>query len=187
MNETAQKRALVIDDDEDVLAYLSAWLEDQGFIVDLAHDGNEAMEKWKAHKPELITLDIVMPQKTGVRFYRELKKNPEYLDIPVIITGLQSEFEGFISHRRTAPPDGYISKPFDREELLKTLNQALAAKAKKAANTPAGDQAGNRPGNRLPPATGLDRHHPCPRRRQIQLPPLGRPRTAGADLEQVRH
>jgi len=125
--ERKNKRVLVIDDDQDVLAYLETWLADQGFIVDVAHDGNEALDKLKANLPDLITLDIVMPQKTGVRFYREIKKSKEYSNIPVIIiTGLQSEFENFISHRRTAPPpDGYISKPFDQEELLKTINTVM--------------------------------------------------------------
>ena len=135
MQETGNQRVLVVDDDEDILAYLSAWLGDQGFTVDIAHDGNEAFAKLQANKPDLITLDIVMPQKTGVRLYREIKKNPEYSRIPVIIiTGLQSEFENFISHRRSAPPpDGYISKPFEQDNLLKTINKVLAGKAETVA------------------------------------------------------
>jgi two-component system alkaline phosphatase synthesis response regulator PhoP len=127
LEQLKNKRVLVIDDDQDVLAYLETWLSDQGFIVETAHDGNEAFDKLKANKPDLITLDIVMPQKTGVKFYREIKKSKEYANIPVIIiTGLQSEFENFISHRRSAPPpDGYISKPFEQEELLKTINAVM--------------------------------------------------------------
>ena len=130
--ETKNKRVLVVDDDQDVLAYLETWLGDHGFIVETAHDGNEAFDKLKANKPDLITLDIVMPQKTGVKFYREIKKINEYANIPVIIiTGLQSEFENFISHRRTAPPpDGYLSKPFDKEELLKTINTVIGKASK---------------------------------------------------------
>jgi len=87
---------------------------DQGFKVDIARNGDEALDKMKERKPDLITLDIVMPQMTGVRFYRDIKKDPMYADIPVIIiTGMHTEFENFMAHRRTAPPpDGYISKPF---------------------------------------------------------------------------
>jgi DNA-binding response OmpR family regulator len=127
MNDTNKKRVLSIDDDQDILAYLQAWLGDHGFTVDVAHDGNEALERMKQNLPDLITLDIVMPQKTGVKFFREIKKVKEYANIPVIvITGLQSEFESFISHRRTAPPpDAYLSKPFDKEELLKTINTVM--------------------------------------------------------------
>jgi DNA-binding response OmpR family regulator len=123
-----KKRVLIVDDDEDVLVYLRTWFSDQGMEVDIAHDGIEAAEKLKSQKPDLITLDIVMPQRTGVRFYRDLKQNKETAAIPVIIiTGVQREFETFISHRRTAPPpEGYINKPFGRDELLATVQRVLA-------------------------------------------------------------
>jgi DNA-binding response OmpR family regulator len=122
-----KKRVLIIEDDDDVIVYLSTWFTDQGMEVEVARDGEEGFEKLKRNRPDLITLDIVMPQKTGVRFYREVKTNAETADIPVIIiTGVQPEFETFISHRRTAPPpEGYISKPFGREELLATVQRVL--------------------------------------------------------------
>lgn len=127
MEKTEKKRVLVIEDDEDVITYLSLWLSDQGFDVDVARDGNEATEKVKERTPDLVTLDIVMPQKTGVKFYKEFKRDPRYEHIPVIIiTGLQQEFKRFISHRRTAPPpEGYIAKPFSQEELLETIRRVL--------------------------------------------------------------
>lgn len=134
MNNFAKKRVLVIDDDNDVLAYLSTWFTDHDFIVDVAHDGIEATARLKAHKPDLITLDIIMPNETGIKFYREIKKDPQYTSIPVIIiTGIMGEFQDFISHRRTVPPpNGYISKPFKEEELHNTVNEVL--KMKKAKN-----------------------------------------------------
>ena len=127
MAECDKKRILVIDDDDDVGAYLNAWLTDQGFEVEVAKNGMEATEKVKANKPDLITLDIVMPEKTGVRFYREMRADAETDKVPIIIiTGVQHEFQLFISHRRTAPPpDGYIQKPFGRDELLSTIRQVL--------------------------------------------------------------
>lgn len=124
----AQKKILVVDDDQDVIAYLQTWLSDEGFEVATALDGIEAQEKFQSFKPDLVTLDIVMPNKTGVKFYQELRKNPATAQTPVIIiTGLQQEFKQFISHRRTAPPpEGYISKPFSREELLKEIEAVLS-------------------------------------------------------------
>ena len=121
------KRVLIIEDDDDVIVYLSTWFSDHGMKVDVARNGAEASEKIRMQRPDLITLDIVMPQKTGVKFYREVKGNAETADIPVIIiTGVQPEFESFISHRRTAPPpEGYISKPFGREELLSMVQRIL--------------------------------------------------------------
>jgi DNA-binding response OmpR family regulator len=129
-----KKRVLVIDDDEDILVYLSTWFKDQGMEVDIAHNGAEASEKIQLQRPDLITLDIVMPQKTGVRFYRDVRGNKDTATIPIIIiTGVQREFETFISHRRTAPPpEGYLSKPFGRDELLETVQRVLGALPKEA-------------------------------------------------------
>ena len=133
MNDVVKKRFLVIDDDSDVLAYLSTWLADHDFIVDIAHDGIEATAKLKEHRPDLITLDIIMPNETGIKFYREIKKDPQYASVPVIIiTGIMTEFEDFISHRRTVPPpDGYISKPFKEEELSNSIKEVLEMKKSK--------------------------------------------------------
>ena len=126
----AKKKILVVDDDQDVVAYLQTWLSDEGFEVEVAGDGLEAQEKCQSFHPDLITLDIVMPQKTGVKFYQEIRKNPATAQLPIIIiTGLQQEFKQFISHRRTAPPpEGYIAKPFSREELLKTIETVFRRK-----------------------------------------------------------
>jgi CheY-like chemotaxis protein len=61
-----------------------------------------------------------MPEKSGVRFYREMKQDEDMRHIPIIIvTGMADEFEGFISSRRQVPPpEGYIHKPIDRDALL---------------------------------------------------------------------
>ncbi len=135
MANNVKKRVLVIDDDNDVLAYLSIWLTDHNFITDVAHDGIEASAKLKENRPDVITLDIIMPNETGIRFYREIRKDPQYASIPVIIiTGIMSEFEDFISHRRTVPPpDGYISKPFKEDELNRVIQEVLTKKKAKSA------------------------------------------------------
>lgn len=131
---TAMKKILVVDDEQDQLVYLTTYLTDQGFIVDTAENGEQALAKVKANRPDLITLDVVMPEKTGVKFYRDLKEDPATADIPVIfITGMKPDFEKFISSRKQVPaPHGYISKPFEREELLKLVNQTIGKKAKTA-------------------------------------------------------
>ncbi|MEW6443814.1 MAG: response regulator [bacterium] len=135
MEGKINKKVLVVEDDEDVILYLSTWLSDQGFDVAVARDGIEATEKVKADPPDLITLDMVMPQKTGVKFYREIKKDPQHGHIPVIIiTGLQREFERFISNRRVTPaPEGYISKPFGQDELIETIHKVLGVSCSKKA------------------------------------------------------
>ena len=119
------KTILIVDDEPDVLTYLSTLLEDHGYATTLAKDGEEALAKLKAGPPNLITLDISMPEKSGVKFYREIKEDPRWNKIPVIIvTGVSEDFQKFISTRRQVPPpEGYLSKPINQEEILELISK----------------------------------------------------------------
>ena len=128
------KTILVIDDEPDERMYLAVLLEDNGYATDTARDGNEGMERVKADPPDLITLDITMPEKSGVKFYREIREDPELSKIPIVVvtgvTGLggkPEEFHKFLSTRRkTPPPDGFVPKPVDQRLLLDTVEGLLA-------------------------------------------------------------
>ena len=119
MTESAGKSILVVDDEPDVITYLSTLLTDAGYRVRSAMDGQEAMDAIAAEKPDLVSLDITMPEKSGVRVYRDMRENPELAGIPIIIvTGVtnpwagsdgKGTFEQFISSRKQVPPpDGYF-------------------------------------------------------------------------------
>lgn len=120
-----KKTILIIDDEPDVLDYLTALLEDNGYATVTAKDGLDGLTKVKQIMPSLVTLDITMPEKSGVGFYREMKESDEYKDIPIVmITGISKDFEKFISsRRRVPPPEGYISKPIDREQVLSLIGK----------------------------------------------------------------
>ena len=122
-----QKTVLIVDDDADVLDYFSTFYTDNGFAVETAVDGNEALTKVEAAAPDLITLDITMPEKSGVGFYRQMKEDESRKGIPIIIiTGVAKEFESFISSRRQVPPpEGYLNKPVELDELLTLTNRLL--------------------------------------------------------------
>ena len=117
------KTVLVVDDEPDARDFLATVLEDNGYATVLAKDGNEAISILEAGAPDLVTLDITMPEKSGVAVYRKLKESDELKSIPVIIvTGVSGEFEKFISTRRQVPPpEGYVSKPVDHEQFLKMV------------------------------------------------------------------
>ena len=119
------KTILVVDDEPDVRTYLSTLLEDHGYSTTQAKDGEEALAKLKADAPALITLDISMPEKSGVKLYREIKEDPRWNKIPVIIvTGVSEDFQKFITTRRQVPPpEGYLSKPIDQEEILELISK----------------------------------------------------------------
>ena len=85
MMKPEDKLILVVDDEADVRTYLTMVLEDAGFRVVSASDGNEALACIQKQKPDFISLDLVMPNKSGIRFYRELRKNRGWSDIPVVV------------------------------------------------------------------------------------------------------
>lgn len=121
------KTVLVVDDEPDARDFLTTVLEDNGYATVVAKDGVEAVAVLDTQTPDLVTLDITMPEKSGVAVYRRLKENDDTQSIPVIIiTGVSGDFEKFISTRRQVPPpDGYISKPVDHEQFLKMVTDLI--------------------------------------------------------------
>jgi len=129
-----RKLILVVDDEPDMVTYLTTLLEDNGYATVSAADGNEAMEKAKETKPDLITLDMSMPEKSGVKFYRELRDDPELKSVPVLVvtavTGYGDKpetFEKFLkSQKQAPPPEGFVAKPFENEKLLAEVKKLIA-------------------------------------------------------------
>jgi CheY-like chemotaxis protein len=99
---------LVVDDEPDVVRYFTAVLEENGYATSSAADGVEALAKVRSEHPDLVTLDITMPNQSGVKVYREMKEDPVLRKIPVVVvTGISHDFKHFISTRsQVPPPDG---------------------------------------------------------------------------------
>lgn len=127
------KRILVVDDEEDVCTYLGRLFREHGYEVNFAADGNQAWEQIEKHKPDLVTLDLSMPEKSGVKFYREIKARPELSAVPVVmVTGVTgpggnpADTERFYRTRHQAPPpEGFIAKPIDRDEMLAVVTRLI--------------------------------------------------------------
>ncbi len=121
------KKILIVDDEEDIRIYLATLFEDQGFSTVTAEDGEQAYEAVRAERPDLITLDLAMPQQSGVRTYRNCKHDPELGRIPVIvITGVGESMEEYFKKMPNFPtPEGFINKPVDSEELLQQAKALL--------------------------------------------------------------
>ena len=127
--QNSRKTILIVEDEQDVVDFLVMVLEDNNFRAIFANDGQEGLDMARSEKPDLVSLDINLPEKSGVKFYRELKSDPVLSKIPVImVTGVQDEFEKFISSRKQVPPpEGYITKPFDGKKYLETIKSVLEA------------------------------------------------------------
>ena len=132
MAHASEKRILVVDDEPDVRNFLAACIEDAGFVVETARDGVEALEKIEASPPDLMTLDMVMPRKSGIAVIRTLRENERYKSLPVIVitahahTEFGSEdiknFNAFASGLR---PRYTMEKPVTPEKLVKAIADIL--------------------------------------------------------------
>lgn len=116
-----EKRILVVDDEQPIADILKFNLEKEGFIVECAYDGQEALDKVKQYNPELVLLDIMLPIKDGIEVCREVRK--EY-DMPIImLTAKDSEIDKVLGLELGA--DDYVTKPFSTRELLARVKANL--------------------------------------------------------------
>jgi Fe-S oxidoreductase/CheY-like chemotaxis protein len=128
----AGRKILVVDDEEDVRAFLTMVFEDAGAEVVTATDGDEAIAMASEHKPDLISLDLSMPGKDGVEAFVELRKNPETEEIPVCVVTGHPEFRQVIYDRPVTPPEGYLGKPVDEDKLVAYAHHIIEHREEKA-------------------------------------------------------
>ena len=115
------KKIMVVDDEQDVRTFLTAILKKAGYETVTAGDGHEALALVKATKVDLITLDLMMPNKTGTDYYRHLIQDKDLSQIPVIIvSGLPGR------HLAVKDPAAIFDKPIDPDAFLAAVEQALA-------------------------------------------------------------
>ncbi|MBC8432402.1 MAG: response regulator [Desulfobacterales bacterium] len=124
---SAKKKILIVDDEQDVLAYFEAVFQDSGYDTVLARDGFEGFELAKSEKPDLITLDITMPEQSGLKTYYQFKKHSALKEIPVIIiTAADESYKNFLNELNGfSAPEVFLNKPIDPEELLKVVADIL--------------------------------------------------------------
>ena len=112
------KKILIIDDDPVVVKYLETLFNDNGFETASASDANSGFEAVQQEKPDLITLDLQMPDEWGPRFYRKLSKS-DYKDTPVVV------ISGMSGQHAIKNAVAYVSKPFDPDKLMGVVQKAL--------------------------------------------------------------
>ncbi len=128
MTETYKKVILVVDDESDVRNFLQAALIEAGFDVMVAEDGDAALQKIRKQKPDLISLDLVMPHKSGAKLYHELQKNKVWAKIPVIIvTGHARDELGKTDLKNLimSGPGVYLEKPVKPGNYIAAVKSIL--------------------------------------------------------------
>ena len=124
----SSKKILIIDDEPDVVTYLSAVLEANGYKSYATSNIKTAMEQVEDIRPDLICLDIVMPQETGISFYTRLRQDKEFKNIPVIlISGIveleKFDFRTYKKDDSIPVPECYMEKPIDVEKYIQKVKQ----------------------------------------------------------------
>jgi len=123
-------KILVIDDDPDLVEALKIILKTGSYRVISAFDGEEGLKKAKEENPNLIILDLLLPKEDGDVLCRELKGDPRYADIPILVlTAVAEEVDTkvFPEHKISSlPADDYVDKPIQPQDLLDRVRKLLA-------------------------------------------------------------
>lgn len=132
MESAKDKTILVVDDEPDVRQYLAAILEDAGFQVKTASDGQEALELIQEDPPDFISLDLIMPRKSGHKLLHALRKDRRLSRIPVLIVTAHARDEmgrddlnDLLENRIMSGPGTYLEKPIDPSKYVRSIQRAL--------------------------------------------------------------
>jgi len=131
--ETERKKILIVDDERDIIFYLTTLLRENGYEVFHAEGAEEAMEKILDHMPDLVCLDVMMPRQSGIALYRRFKLDQRSKDIPAIFIsafGLANKLTGkgfrkYIPETEVPEPKAYLEKPVKAQTLLEVIEGAL--------------------------------------------------------------
>ena len=115
---------LIVDDNEQNVELLQAYLESLPVRIEIARDGVEAMQAVKRVKPDLILLDIMMPRMSGFQVCREIKGNPDTRDIQILTVTALNEL-GDVEQAAECGTDDFVSKPVNKFELLTRVKSLL--------------------------------------------------------------
>lgn len=116
MSDQSISRILVVDDLEDNILLLTTMLEDEGYHVEPATSGKEALAKIRMSAPSLVLLDVMMPDMNGFQVIEEIRKNPQLAKLPVILLTAYAEVD-FVKGL-TVGANGFFRKPIDTDALL---------------------------------------------------------------------
>ncbi len=132
MAHAEDKTILVVDDEPNVRDYLRMILEDAGFNVLIAGDGEEALEIARREKPDFISLDLIMPKMSGHKFLYALKRDKDLSRIPVLVVTAHAsdelgkgELQDLLENRMMSGPGTYLEKPVNPRNYIRSIERAL--------------------------------------------------------------
>lgn len=118
-------KILLVDDEPDLVKMVSTRLTAAGYDVIAVYDGQQALEQVKQEKPDLILLDLMLPQVNGYKVCRLLKFDERYQGIPILIFTARGQAKD-IQLATECGADAYLTKPFEAKVLLTKLQELLS-------------------------------------------------------------
>ncbi len=125
MNETNTKRILCIEDEPEMIDLIRLILGRRGFEVIGAAGGKEGLEKMRQAPPDLVLLDLMMPDMDGWEVYQQMKADEKTREIPVIVVTAKAQSIDKVLGLHIAKVDDYIAKPFSPQDLLNSVDKVL--------------------------------------------------------------
>ena len=129
MEEEKFKRVVCVEDEPEMIDLIRLILGRRGFEVIGADGGKKGLEAIREQRPDLVLLDLMMPDMDGWEVYQQLKANKNTRDIPVIVVTAKAQSIDKVLGLHIAKVDDYISKPFSPQELLDSVDQVLTKHA----------------------------------------------------------
>ncbi len=120
-----KKKIMIVDDEEDLIELVKAILERAGFEVIGVSSGQECLDKLKGIKPDLILMDMMMPNMTGLETTKEIRKNPKTKGLKVVFLTVARLSEVGKKDLEKLNVLDYITKPFDNDDLIERVKKAL--------------------------------------------------------------
>ncbi len=116
----SQPHVVIIDDDEAILSMMKIILEDQGYHIDTFSNCEQGLSFIKTNQPQLILLDIWMPNESGWKLAKKIKNGDGMRSIPIVFISADREVEDLIIYSHA---DAFLSKPFEVNDLIKTVRR----------------------------------------------------------------
>ncbi len=122
---------VIVEDEEDIADLISFALEREGLHVKLAHDGTAGLELIRSARPDMVILDVMMPEKDGFEIFAEMKSDSLTQNIPVLFLTARSQLDDKLKGLELGADD-YMTKPFSPKELVQRVKNILARHSQKA-------------------------------------------------------
>jgi len=120
-----KKKILIADDEQNIVISVEFLMRREGYEVSVAADGEAALERIRADRPDLVLLDVMMPKKSGFEVCQEVKSNPELQSVRILMLTAKGR-DTEVAKGLALGADAYMTKPFSTKELVERVRSMLA-------------------------------------------------------------